>query len=147
MAEKWLSELDGHLGARRVALGFELLDQHFKTIQGMRALEPEACSVAVRLAQWVDLGYRAVGTLKGVVNLFSHEVCGGLRTREFLELRMAEGFCAMDEEDLDRAIALLDFVLRAEEELGHRGLAAIAHFWKGRAHRKKGEYDAAMRHG
>jgi len=146
MAENWLPELDGHLGARRVAQGFEVLNQHFKTIQGMRALEPGVCSVAVRLAEWVDLGYRAAGTLKGMVNLFSPETRAGLRTQEFLELRMAEGFCAMDEEDLDRAIALLDFVLRAEEEMGHRGLAAIAHFWKGRAHRKKGEYDAAMRH-
>src|SRR3974377_104815 len=123
MAENWLPELDGPLGARRVAQGFEVLNQHFKTIQGMRALEPGVCSVAVRLAEWVDLGYRAAGTLKGLVNLFSPETRAGLRTQEFLELRMAEGFCAMDEEDLDRAIALLDFVLRAEAEFGERRAA------------------------
>jgi tetratricopeptide (TPR) repeat protein len=41
---------------------------------------------------------------------------------------------------------LLDFVLQADVELGDRALVAISHFWKGRAHRKKGEYDAAMRH-
>src|SRR3974377_1779244 len=142
MAENWLPELDGHLGARRVEQGFEGLNQHFKTIQGMRALEPGVCSVAVRLAEWVDLGYRAAGTLKGMVNLFSPRRRAGRRQQEFSRVRRAEGFCAMDEEDLDRAIALLDFVLRAEEEMGHRGLAAIAHFWKRRADRKKGEDDA-----
>ena len=52
----------------------------------------------------------------------------------------------MGEEDLDRAIELLDFVLKAEPDLGDQRLAAIAHFWKGRSHRKKGEYDAAMEH-
>lgn len=59
---------------------------------------------------------------------------------------MAETFCAMGEEDLDRAIELLDFVLQAERELADQRLAAIAHFWKGRAHRKKGEYHEAMLH-
>jgi tetratricopeptide (TPR) repeat protein len=59
---------------------------------------------------------------------------------------MAEAFCAMGEEDLDRAIQLLDFVLKAELELGDQRLVAIAHFWKGRSHRKKGEYDEAMAH-
>jgi len=112
----------------------------------MRASEPDACSIIVRLAEWVDLGYRNDGLLRSLTDLFSAEFRAGLRTREFLELRMAEGFCAMHEEDLDRAIALLDFVLQADGELGDRRLAAIAHFWKGRAHRKKGEYDAAMRH-
>lgn len=146
MAQKWLSQLDAHLGARRVAEGFRHLDQNAKTIQTMRALEPDLTSILVRLAEWVDLGYPDGGLLKGLVDLFSAETRSGLRTREFLELRMAEGFCAMDAEDLDRAITLLDFVLQAEEELGSRVLAAIAHFWKGRAHRKKGEYDAAMRH-
>lgn len=66
--------------------------------------------------------------------------------KAFLQLRMAEAFCAMGEEDLDRAIELLDFVLKAEAEPGDQRLAAIAHFWKGRSHRKKGEYDRAMDH-
>ena len=112
----------------------------------MQASEPEACSIIARLAEWVDLGYKAEGLLKALVALISPELRAGLRTREFLELRLAEGYSAMHEEDLDRAIAQLDFVLQAEVELGSRVRAAIAHFWKGRAHRKKGEYDAAMRH-
>jgi tetratricopeptide (TPR) repeat protein len=146
MAQNWLSHLDDLLGARRVAEGFQLLNQHSATIESMTASQPEASSVIVRLAEWVDLGYGANTLLKDVIDLFSVEYRASLRTREFLELRMAEGFSAMNAEDLDRAISLLDFVLQAEAELGDQTLAAIAHFWKGRAHRKKGEYDAAMRH-
>ena len=48
-----------------------------------------------------------------------------------------------DGESLTLRIRLLDFVLNAREELGDKRLIAIAHFWKGRSHRKKGEYDAA----
>lgn len=146
MAENWLSQLDGHLGARRVAEGFQLLNQHASAIQTITPSEPEGCSIIVRLAEWVDLGYRSNVVIEGLIALFSAESRASLRAREFLELRMAEGFSAMNAEDLDRSISLLDFVLQAEEELGDRSLAAIAHFWKGRAHRKKGEYDAAMRH-
>ena len=112
----------------------------------MTASQPDGCSVLVRLAEWVDLGYRANTALADLVGLFSAGSRAVLPTREFLELRMTEGFNAMNTEDLDRAICLLDFVLQAEDELGDRGLVAIAHFWKGRAHRKKGEYDVAMRH-
>src|SRR5271165_920836 len=146
MALNWVSQLDAHLGARRVAEGFQLLSNFYPTISTLKASEKDAASIVVRLAEWVDLGYRQEGLLKALIDLFSPEFRAGLRTREFLELRMAEGFSAMDEEDLDRAIALLDFVLQAEAEVGDRELVAIAHFWKGRAHRKKGEYDAAMRH-
>jgi tetratricopeptide (TPR) repeat protein len=146
MSHDWLSQLDEHLRHRRVADGFQLLNHWRPLISSFQATEKDACSIAVRLAEWVDLGYREESLLKAMIDLFSPEIRCELRIREFLELRMAEGFSAMNEEDLDRAIALLDFVLQAEVELGNQGLAAIAHFWKGRAHRKKGEYDAAMRH-
>ena len=146
VAQHWLCELDGHLGARRVAQGFQLVNEHTKTIQTMTASQPDSCSILVRLAEWVDLGYRGDIRLDALIDLFSAECRASLLTHQFLELRMAEGFRAMNTEDLARAISLLDFVLQAEEELGDGGLVAIAHFWKGRAHRKKGEYDAAMRH-
>ncbi len=50
----------------------------------------------------------------------------------------------MAHEDTDRAIELLAFVLGAERELGSEHLSVLAHFWKGRAHRKKGEYQRAL---
>jgi tetratricopeptide (TPR) repeat protein len=100
----------------------------------------------VRVAQWVDLGYRDVEFLHHLLMRFAPDVRGSMTVKSYLQLLMAEAFCALGEENLDRAIELLEYVLRAESELGDQRLAAIAHFWKGRAHRKKGEYDAAMAH-
>ena len=139
MAKHWLSQLDGHLGARRVAEGFQLLNQHLATIQAITAIR----------AGWL-LGYRAACGMGGsglsprraagrpncfVFNRISRRP---VATREFLELRMAEGFSAMNAEDLDRSISLLDFVLQAEDELGDQSSAAIAHFWKGRVASQEG---------
>ena len=100
----------------------------------------------VRVAQWVDLGYRDVDFLQELLAEVSARRSRKHDSQAYLQLRMAEAFCAMGEEDLDGAIELLEFVLKAEDELGDQRLAAIAHFWKGRSHRKKGEYDAAMAH-
>jgi tetratricopeptide (TPR) repeat protein len=57
---------------------------------------------------------------------------------------MAEGFRALSVEELDRAIDAFEFILRVEREAPDEHLATLAHFWKGRAHRKKGEYETAL---
>ena len=57
---------------------------------------------------------------------------------------MAEAFHALSLEEVDRAIQIIDFVLKAEAEFAEKHLVTLAHFWKGRAHRKKGEYEAAF---
>jgi tetratricopeptide (TPR) repeat protein len=140
------AKLDVALMKRRVADGFALLEQHNLSLLHLHPDRPHAANLLVRVAQWVDLGYRDVEFLHQLVQMFPPEVRGRMTLSAYLRLRMAEAFCAMGEEDLDRAIELLDFVLKAEPELGDQQLAAIAHFWKGRSHRKKGEYDAAMTH-
>jgi len=141
-----VAQLDGLLFERRVAEGFALLDHSNSELGRLKPSQLDAASLVVRVAQWVDLGYRDVDFLRELVQKFSPDVRGHMSLRAYLQLRMAESFCAMGDEDLDRAIELLDFVLKAESELGDQRLAAIAHFWKGRSHRKKGEYDAAMTH-
>ncbi|HZM09932.1 MAG TPA: hypothetical protein VFC15_06955 [Candidatus Limnocylindrales bacterium] len=148
MAPKSLlaAKLDLALMKRRVAEGFALLDHSESELAHLQPLHQDAASVVVRVAQWVDLGYRDVDFLRELVQKFPPDVRGRMALRAYLQLRMAEAFCAMGEEDLDRAIELLHFVLQAEDELGDQRLAAIAHFWKGRSHRKKGEYDEAMAH-
>jgi len=140
---KWL---DASLRERKLAEGFALLTRFDSTLVDMEPTEPEAAGKIVRLAEWVDLGYRDVEFLAELIGRFPAQHRSRMRLNEFLQLRMAEGFCAMSDEDLDRAIELLHFVLMAEDELCDKRLAAIAHFWKGRSHRKKGEYDEAMTH-
>jgi len=138
--------LDGLLIERHVAEGFALLERHNLELIRLQPLHQQAANLLARVAQWVDLGYRDVDFLHELLRKFPPDVRGRMSLRAYLQLRMAEAFCAMGEEDLDRAIESLDFVLNAEHELGDQRLAAIAHFWKGRSHRKKGEYDTAMAH-
>jgi len=138
--------LDASLRERKLAEGFDFLRHHDSTFRELKPSEPDTAAILVRLAQWVDLGYRDVEFLATLIARFPPERRARMPVGEYLELRMAEGFCAMGQEDLDGAIDLLHFVLTAEPELGDRRLAAIAHFWKGRCHRKKGEYDQAMAH-
>jgi tetratricopeptide (TPR) repeat protein len=57
---------------------------------------------------------------------------------------MVEGFRALSAEEVNTAIETLDFVLRAERGAEDEHLMTLAHFWKGRAHRKKGEYEIAL---
>ena len=63
-----------------------------------------------------------------------------------LQLRMAEAFRALASGECDKCIEALDFVLKSMKDLGENTNLALAHFWKGRAHRKKGEYETALSH-
>jgi len=128
---------------RRISLGFSLLDQHKALLHGFTPQEPNAAALVLSIAQWVDLGYGDAKLVEEVLAKFPHDVRRRMLFLEFLLLRMAEAFCAIVLEESDSAIRLLDFVLNASDELGDKRLIAIAHFWKGRSHRKKGEYDAA----
>ena len=138
--------LDALLLERKVAEGFEFLRRQDAVISELKPTEPDAGAIVVRLAQWVDLGYRDAQSLAMLTDRFLLKHRARMRVPEFLHLRMAEAFCALGAENLGRAIEILEFVLQAEGELGDKRLAAIAHFWKGRAHRKKGEYEQAKKH-
>ena len=128
---------------RRISLGFSLLDQHKALLHGFTPEQPNAAALMLSIAQWVDLGYGDAKLVEEALAKFPHAIRRRMPFLEFLLLRMAEAFCAIVLEESDSAIRLLDFVLNAREELGDKRLIAIAHFWKGRSHRKKGEYDAA----
>ncbi len=95
------------------------------------------------LSHCVDLGYQSIGSVQHLLNQISPRIRSSMVLRDFLMVRMAEAFVALAHEDSDEAIELLSFVLRAKRELGSEELTALAHFWKGRAHRKKGEYEKA----
>jgi tetratricopeptide (TPR) repeat protein len=138
--------LDALLLERKVEEGFDFLSRQDAVVSELKPTEADAGPIVVRLAQWVDLGYRDAEFLAGLTDRFLQKHRARMRVPEFLQLRMAEAFCALGAENLGRAIEILEFVLHAESELGDKRLAAIAHFWKGRAHRKKGEYEQAKKH-
>jgi tetratricopeptide (TPR) repeat protein len=138
-----LDELNDAIEARRVQEGIAMLghlDCKGITVTALGAVQ---APFLLCLAQWVDLGYESPDLVDDLLQQIPPEDRAQMPLRDFLMVRMAEAFAAMAHEDTDRAIELLGFVLAAERELGSEHLSVLAHFWKGRAHRKKGEYQRA----
>jgi tetratricopeptide (TPR) repeat protein len=138
-----LEELNDAIEARRVQEGIAMLghlDCKGITVSALGAVQ---APFLLCLAQWVDQGYESPQLVDDLLQQIPPEARAQMPLRDFLMVRMAEAFAAMAHEDTDRAIELLGFVLAAERELGSEHLSVLAHFWKGRAHRKKGEYQKA----
>src|SRR5260370_2367372 len=57
---------------------------------------------------------------------------------------MAGGLLALLRDHPDEALRHFDLVLSLQDEIEDREVVAIAHFWNGRCHRKKGEWDEGL---
>ena len=137
--------LNATLDARQIGEGFSLLE---KAHQSLEKLDPKAkwaAALVLCVSEWVDAGYSDHRFIEALLERFPNDLRRAMPISEYLLLRMAEAFSCIAQEEADDAIGLLEFVLKAERELGDPRLMVLAHFWKGRAHRKKGEYDAALR--
>ena len=140
-----LEQLDDALKERRIGEGIRLLE-HAGADWTNPDLERGGAAVALRAAQWLDVGHRDRKSVEALLARFSPALRARMPFHDYLQLRLAEAFRALMTEDSDTAIELLDFVLKAERELGDENLIILANFWKGRAHRKKGEYAKAFEH-
>ncbi|HEX6495570.1 MAG TPA: tetratricopeptide repeat protein [Acidobacteriaceae bacterium] len=143
ITSRLLQQLNGAVEERRVREGIALLGRLNCKQIALSALGEVRASFLLCLAQWVDLGYESPHLIDELLQQLPPENRAKMPLRDFLMVRMADAFAAMAYEDTDRAIELLGFVLAAERELGSEHLSVLAHFWKGRAHRKKGEYQKA----
>jgi tetratricopeptide (TPR) repeat protein len=130
---------------RRVAKGVAMLDGSQDAMVALSPSEPHAAELLLLIAQWVDVGYKDHDLLEMLLLKFPPELRQELQLRDYLRIRMVEAFHALSTSSVDTAIDILTFVLQAQQEYPDKQLVALAHFWKGRAHRKKGEYDLALR--
>jgi tetratricopeptide (TPR) repeat protein len=137
----WLNEV---LEPRHIQDGFRILEQNASELDRLDPQEATAAHAVLCIAEWVDAGYSDQRLIDALLQKFSTQHRRSMPIGEYLLLRMAEAFSCIAREDADSAISLLHFVLQAERELNDPRLMVLAHFWKGRAHRKKGEYDAAL---
>lgn len=137
--------LNATLNARQIGEGFSLLEAAHQSLQKLDPKAGSAAALVLCISEWVDAGYSDHRFIESLLERFPHDLRRAMPISEYLLLRMAEAFSCIAQEEADDAIALLEFVLKAERELGDPRLMVLAHFWKGRAHRKKGEYDAALR--
>jgi tetratricopeptide (TPR) repeat protein len=140
-----LQELRKHLVARRVSSGFALLDENQQMLAALEPLHRNAAAFVGALAQWVDIGYGEPEILERLLARFPAEVKRRLPIGDFLQLRMAEGLLALLQDHPDDALRHFDLVLSLQDVMEDKEAVAIAHFWNGRCHRKKGEYDEALK--
>src|SRR5436190_6559688 len=141
-----LTELRQHLIMRQVASGIALLDAHNHLFDSLDAAQRNAASFVSYVAQWVDIGFREEDLIERLLSHFPTNSRARLTVSDYLHLRMAEGVLAMAHDRPDDSLFQFDLVLSMQDEIEDKEQVAIARFWKARCHRRKGEYDEALKH-
>jgi tetratricopeptide (TPR) repeat protein len=131
---------------RRIRDGIQILAAAEADIDTLDPDSPDAASLLLLVAQWVDAGYRDHRILQSLLQRFPAARRKTLSVDDYLRVRMVEAFAGFAAGELDGAIDSLDLVLKAYQDIQNSEQEALAHFWKGRAHRKKGEYETALKH-
>ena len=141
-----LRELKDNVALRQVSKGIALLDAHAHLFSSLDPEQKNAAGFVGYVAQWVDIGYREPALIEKLLGRFSKGARAHLPVGDYLQLRMAEGLLALLHDEPDEALVHFDLVLSMQQEIQEKELVAIAQFWNGRCHRKKGEYDEALKH-
>ncbi len=129
---------------RRIGHGLARLEGLRPGLAGLRPEHPHGVRFLGYLAQWVDLGFDAEDLLRQLVARVPPAMRTILPLSAYVQLRMAEGFLAVRDEETDPAIRHFEFVLSVSDEVRDPALHAIAGLWLARCYRKKGEYDQAL---
>ncbi len=146
MSEEMLTaDLQRALLDRDIRKGFKILDDTFGNADAF-AVPLKSISLLLCVAQWADLGYRN----PLLMNRLAEQIAGvkmvNLKLPEYLKLRMTHAYLALAAERPEETIDTLQLVLRVGEDLLDYYLRFLVNFWKGRAHRKLGEYEQASIH-
>jgi len=139
-----ISKLRDDLGFRRIAQGKARLENAWPFIETIGPEERYSGVLLGLVAQWVDAGFGNHCLVRRLLDRFPPALRPELPVLDYLNLRMAEGFLAMTDEDYSRAAAHFRFVESLGDEIHEPALIAIANFWTGRCLRKAGHYDDAL---
>ena len=140
-----IEELRQDLLLRRVGNGLAQLQSAGDLLLDFDPQEPCSPELVMYVAQWVDIGYRDVSVVRAMLDRFPQAERRNLPLADYLHLRMAAGMVALAEEEEDVAARHFDVVLFLHEEISRPEVVAMAHFWKARCHRMKGEYEESLK--
>jgi tetratricopeptide (TPR) repeat protein len=141
-----LVQLEALIQSRKIREGFALLDELRRELKSECEIgAPVLIPLALCLAQWMDLGYRDHTVFNMVMDKLPRRH-PGMPFLDVMQLNLIEAYSCFSGEDVNRAIALLDRTSIAGTELMPEYLIFLTHFWKGRAHRKRGDYKNAAVH-
>ncbi|AXC10876.1 hypothetical protein ACPOL_1530 [Acidisarcina polymorpha] len=146
MTTQLLGKLNKALVDRSVREGFALLDRSRRDLGSLTAGSPHAVAYLLCIAQWVDLGYRDFAYLDELFSRFADVPRASMLLADYVRLRLVEALRAFVAEDVEQAISIFGFVLQVEAGIVEAHLAVVAHYWKGRAHRRQGQYELALHH-
>jgi tetratricopeptide (TPR) repeat protein len=139
-----LEQLRETFTARHIAKGYALLTEILRRVEQAAGSELPSTDLLLQIALWRDIGYPDERLLDQGLLQFTPTIRRSLPLANYLELRLVEAWKALLHEDEDPAIRLLEFVLAAQEEVYDPTVSLLAHYFKARAHRKKGEYEKAL---
>ena len=145
IGSQFVQELTRALSLRRVSEGLAMLDRSEVSWSQLLPSDEHATELLLLIAQWVDVGYRDHHLLDFLLAKFPVACRRRLPLEDYLRLRIVDGFRALSAEEVDTAIEIFDLVLRTDPEIAEERVITLAHFWSGRAHRKKGEYEIALK--
>ena len=135
------------LRERDVSRGFALMEQRFgKVVRRMEGAPLVSTSVLLSIAQWVDLGFQDSTFLEAFLDHYANEPNPEMPVLDFLRLRLVRAYSDLARERTERAAEAIGLLLLMQENLFDEDLQFLCHFWKGRAHRKQGEYEKASVH-
>lgn len=140
-----LFRLREYLVTRQVQNGIALLDANASLLDNLDPEQPNAAALVGAVAQWVDVGYRDPDLVEQMLGRFPRERRGHLPVSGYVHLRMAEGLLALLRDLPDDALRHFDQVLALQDETEDKVVISIAYCWDARCHRKKGEYDVALK--
>ncbi|HEY3706791.1 MAG TPA: tetratricopeptide repeat protein [Terracidiphilus sp.] len=146
LSRQFADELALALRHRRIKHGIAMLDAAENEVRRINPDTPNAARLLLLIAQWVDLGYRDYHFLDSLLEHFHADTRKHLSIDDYLRLRMAEAFASLARGESEASVQALELVLNTLKDLGEDSDSALAHFWIGRAHRKKGEYEKSLDH-
>lgn len=138
-------KLETALRLCRIGEGIALLTRFQEDIGQLDPASPDAARTLLLYAQWIDAGFGDYRLLLPILERFPPACRKKLPFSDYVSLRMVSAFADFGRGELDTAIETLGSLLGICRDLDPE-LEALAHFWKGRAHRKNGEYEAALEH-
>lgn len=138
------ARLEENLLCRNVKEGFRILESATAAFDGIHSQDGSAIALALCLAQWVDLGYRDLHFLEQAMEKLPAR-SPELPFVDVIRLQLLNAFHSLATEDLDQSVLCLERCMSGVDMLPP-ALIFVAHFWKGRAHRKKGDYANAALH-
>ena len=143
---EFAQNLTAALRLRRIQDGIEMLSAAQSEIAALGPDTPDSARLLLLVAQWIDVGFGDYRFLESLLERFPPACRRRLPLADYLRVRMAGAFACFARGDLDACIDTLELVLNSYRDIPDPEREALAHFWKGRAHRKKGEYEASLHH-